>query len=217
MPLLNGRAKELIAEYNRTPRCKERYNPAANAVYQARRECGDPFEPRFEHQIITGLKKFDMGRTMVEGFSMRLHCSLQAIRRKPQIDGWQDCRLSSVDLSAQGSQIVSVYECLASVGTLDPKKQSHVAATKILHWLFPDLFLMLDSKVAGTFRNLFGVRFSKSTRPGYTVEKYLQCLRLAQEDIRSFGPEQFGLLELSSPEARIFDKIAWIAGQEHTS
>jgi len=89
MPLLNARAKELIAEYNRTPRCKERYNPAANAVYQARRECGDPFEPRFEHHIITALKKFDMGRTIAEGFSTRLHCSLQAIRRKPQIDGWQ--------------------------------------------------------------------------------------------------------------------------------
>jgi hypothetical protein len=138
---------------------------------------------------------------------------LQAIRRKPQIDGWQDCRLSSIDLSAHGSRIVSVYECLASVGTLDPRKQSHVAATKILHWLFPDLFLMLDSKVAGTFRNLFGVTFSKSTQPGYAAEKYLQCLRLAQEDIRSFGLEQFRLLELSSPEARIVDKIAWVVGQ----
>jgi hypothetical protein len=152
MPLLNERAKELIAEYNRTPRCRERYNPAANAVYLALRECGDPFEPRFEHHIITGLKKFDMGRTMAEGFSTRLHCALQAIRRKPQIDGWQDCPLSSIDLWAHGSRMVSVYECLASVGTLDPRKQSHVAATKILHWLFPDLFLMLDSKVAGTFR-----------------------------------------------------------------
>ncbi len=213
MPLLNERAKELIAEYNRAPRCKERYNPAANAVYQARRECGDPFEPRFEHHIVTGLKQFDMGRTMAEGFSTRLHCSLQAIRRKPQIDGWQDCRLSSIDLSAHGSRIVSVYECLASVGKLDPRKQSHVAATKILHWLFPDLFLMLDSKVAGTFRNLFGVKFCKSTQPGYTAEKYLQCLRLAQEDIRSFGVEQFRLLEPSSPDARVVDKIAWIAGQ----
>jgi hypothetical protein len=213
MPLLNERARELIAEYNRIPRCRERYNPAANAVYQARRECGDPFDPRFEHHIIAGLEKFDMGRTMTEGFSTRLHCSLQVIRRKPQIDRWQDCRLSSVDLSAHGSQIVTVYECLARVGTLDPKKQSHVSATKILHWLYPDLFLMLDSKVAGTFRNLFGVKFLKSTQPGYTAEKYLQCLRLAQEDICSFGLEQFRLLELSSPEARIVDKIAWVARQ----
>jgi len=69
---------------------------------------------------------------------------------------------------------------------------------------------MLDSKVAGTFRNLFGVSFSQ---PGYAAEKYLQCLRLAQEDIRSFGLEQFRLLELSSPEARIVDKIAWVVGQ----
>lgn len=70
---------------------------------------------------------------------------------------------------------------------------------------------MLDSKVAGTFRNSFGVKFSKSTQPGYSAERYLQCLRLAQEDIRSFGLEQFRLLEANTPEARVFDKIAWVA------
>jgi len=53
--------KRIDRRIQSTPRCKDRYNPAANAVYQARRECGDPFEPRFEHHIITGLKEFDMG------------------------------------------------------------------------------------------------------------------------------------------------------------
>jgi hypothetical protein len=70
---------------------------------------------------------------------------------------------------------------------------------------------MLDSRVAGVFRDVFGVRFVKSTQPGYSAEKYLQCLQLAQDDIRSFGVERFRSLEVNTPEARIFDKIAWAA------
>jgi len=211
MPLLHECAKELIAEYNRNPRCIKRYNPAAEAVYRERQKVGDPLLTQFEDHIIAGLMAFDMGRTMGNGFSERLHCALQAVRATPLIGLWKEFCLSSVDLLAHHSEIVSVYECLAYVGTLHPKKQSHVAATKVLHWLFPNLFLMLDSRVAGTFRDFFDVNFSKSTQPGYCAERYIQCLCLAQEDIRSFGPQQFRLLEANTPEARVFDKIAWAA------
>jgi hypothetical protein len=145
MPLLNQRAKELVAEYNRNPSCAKRYNPAAETVYQARYRFGDPLLPEFEPYIITGLKRFDMGRTMPMDFPSRLRSSLQAVRMRPLIGKFQEFRLSSVDLSAYGSEIESVYECFARAGTLHPENQSHVAATKILHWLFPDLFLMLPS------------------------------------------------------------------------
>src|SRR5450755_3850270 len=56
MPLLNERAKEVIAEYNRNPRCAKRYNPAAEMVYRARRKFGDPLLQEFEPYVITGLK-----------------------------------------------------------------------------------------------------------------------------------------------------------------
>jgi hypothetical protein len=125
------------------------------------------------------------------------------------IGEFREGRLSSVDLPAYVSEIESVYECLAHAGTLHPEDQSHVAATKVLHWLFPDLFLMLDSRVAGVFRDVFGVSFVKSTQPGYSAEKYVKCLQLAQSDIRSFGAERFRALEANTPEARIFDKVAW--------
>lgn len=209
MPILDERAEKLIAEYNRNPRCAKRYNPAATTVYQARRRFEDPFVPAFELHIIDGLKKFDMGRTMAKDFPRRLQVCLQAVRARPLISRFRECRISSADLSANGAEIEAIYQCLAGAGNLHPKNQSHVAATKILHWLFPDLFLMVDSKVASTFRDVFGVRFVKSTQPGYSAEKYVQCLCLAQLDIRSFGVERFRLLEANTPEARIFDKIAW--------
>jgi hypothetical protein len=81
------------------------------------------------------------------------------------------------------------------------------------HLLVDKLFLIIDRNVASTFRHYFGVRFRKSTQPGYSVERYTQCLYLAQGEIRSFGPERFRLLEANTPEARIFDKIAWFAGR----
>jgi hypothetical protein len=68
---------------------------------------------------------------------------------------------------------------------------------------------MLDGRVACIFRDVFGVRFVKSTQPGYSADKYVQCLQLAKDDIRSFGAERFRLLQANTPEARIFDKIAW--------
>jgi hypothetical protein len=209
--ILDERAKQLIADYNRMPLCAKRYNPAAEQVYQARRRFGDPLLCEFEPYIVTGLKRFDMGRTMAVDFPNRLRNSLRVVRMRPLIGKFRECRLSAVDLSAFGSEIEAIYECLAPAGTLHPENQSHVAATKILHWLFPDLFLMLDSRVAGVFRDVFGVRFVKSTQPGYSAEKYLQCLQLAQDDIRSFGVERFRSLEVNTPEARIFDKIAWAA------
>ncbi len=212
MQLLNERAKELITEYNRNRRCDQRYNPAAEAVYQARCRFGDPLVPQFEPYIITGLKRFDMGRTMVAGFPGRLQRSLQAVRMNPLIGRFRECRLSSADLSAYGSEIVSVYECLARAGTLHPQEQSHVAATKILHWLFPDLFLMLDRNVARAFRKYFGVRLREGTQPGYSAKIYLTCLRSAQNEIYSFGADRFRQLEPESPEARIFDKIAFVVG-----
>jgi hypothetical protein len=213
MPLLDERVQELITEYNRNPRCIKRYNPAAEAVYRARQSVGDPLATQFENHIIAGLIAFDMGRTIGDGFRERLHATLEAVRATPSVCVWREFRLSSTDLSAHHSRIVSVYECLAKVGTLHPEKQSHVAATKVLHWLFPDLFLMLDRRVAGTFRDFCGVKFLKSAQPGYCAERYVECLRLAQEDILTFGPEQFRLLETNTAEARIFDKIAWAAGK----
>jgi len=209
MRLLDERAKALIAAYNANPRCANRYNPAAEKIYRERLRIGDPLLPEFEPCIVYGLKRFDMGRVMGPDFSVRLRRSLQDVRTLPFVTTFRASCLSSVDLSFHGSEIMRAYQCLAPEGILHPKKQCHVAATKILHWLFPGLFLMMDSKVAQTFRSVFGVAYVKSTRPGYSAERYLQCLQLAQADIRLFGAARFEMLEANTPEARIFDKIAW--------
>jgi hypothetical protein len=212
MPLLNERAHELIAAYNRDARGK-RYNRFAEDVYEGRRRLGNPLLPQFEAHILTGLRGFDMGRTMTAGFGDRLRSCLDAVRRESAVAGLRDSVLSRTDLIASRAVIIHMYGYLALSGTLDPKKQSHVAATKILHWLFPDLFLILDRNVARAFQKHFGVKLRDSTQPGYSAEIYFTCLEKVQYEIRSFGAERFLQLEPGTPEARIFDKIAFVTGE----
>jgi len=44
---------------------------------------------------------------------------------------------------------------------------------------------------------------------GYTSDNYIVCLRKAQEEILSYDPQKFRDLEPNTPEARVFDKIAF--------
>jgi hypothetical protein len=156
MPILDGSARELIDDYNRS-QAGRGYNRTATEVYKARCILGDPL-------------------------SVRKNAALQPLR---------DCRLSVIDLGAIRSVIMSAYDCLALSGTLHPVKQSHVGATKTIHWLVPDLFLIVDSNVANSFRDHFGVKFRNSTQPGDCSDKYFTCLQEAQREIQFFGVERF--------------------------
>jgi hypothetical protein len=215
MPILNGSARELIDDYNRS-QAGRGYNRIATEVYKARYILGDPLSPQFEPSILDGLMGFGMGIAIKGGrdaLKPGLQRCMDAVRDNTALEQLRDCRLSSVDLGTIRSVITSAYDCLALSGTLHPAKQSHVGATKTLHWLFPDLFLIVDSNVANAFREHFGVKFVKSTQPGYCSDKYFTCLQEAQREIQFFGFERFRQLEPMTPEARIFDKIAFIVGQ----
>ena len=215
MPFLDENASDLINAYNRSP-AGRRYNQVADEVYRARHTLGDPLSPEYVPHILTGLIGFDMGRTMEGGssvFATRLRNCIEAARESAVLDKLRACRLSSADLAALKPVITSAYNCLGPSGTLHSANQSHVSATKTLHWLFPDLFLILDSNVTTAFREHFGVEFQKSTQPGYSSDRYFTCLREAQKEIRSFGVDRFRQLEPMTPEARIFDKVAFVAGQ----
>ena len=213
MAFLDTNARALIDAYNRD-RHGQRYNRTAEAVYAARRTLGDPLSPQFERHILDGLIRFGIrtkgGRAALKP---RLQGCLEAVRKTTGLDRLRDLSLSTADLAALRPIITSAYDHLAPAGRLHPSKESHVAATKTLHWLFPDLFLIVDSNVAKAIREHFGARFRRSTQPGYCSDKYFSCLQEAQREIRSFGADRFRGLEPGTPEARIFDKIVFVVGR----
>jgi hypothetical protein len=197
------------------------YNRVAETIYRVR-ESADPFSPEYERHIADGLIAFDMGRRMgkgdkrdpICGFRRLLHDKMGEVHK--HLADTPVC-LAQADLTVSAASVKAAYDCLASPGpgALDSEGQHfHVGATKILHWIAPALFIMIDSNVARSFRKHHAIGFKRATQPGYSAERYVECLKKAQEEIRAYGYDRFCMLEPQTPLARLFDKVAFIVGRE---
>ena len=90
-------------------------------------------------------------------------------------------------LGEHAPAIQRAYDVFALAGpALENDKDFHVGASKILHWLAPELFIMVDQNVARAFRRCHDVASRNSTQPGYNAAKYVQCLTCAQS--QTFSP-----------------------------
>jgi hypothetical protein len=218
--MILDRADIAIAEYNRAG---SRYNRVADEIYRAR-ETMDPFSVEYEPYIVKGLIAFDMGRTMGAGdeyeangagFRARLRAKMRSVRGR--LEGVPLVCLRQIELASFHNEIKEAYDCLAASGEGalhgKPAKRFPVGATKILHWIAPALFIILDRNVASAFKKHHATGFAKSTQPGYTAEKYFSCLHYAQVEIEAYGYERFRRLEPATPLARLFDKAAWVVGK----
>jgi len=206
-------ATQSLQTYN--SRCVH-YNLIAQGVYQARERIGNPLSPEFRPYIVAGLIGFDMRRTMgdgnpysPDGFQGRLSKCLDTLQ--DSLVGLANTNLATANLGSIRSRVETAYYCIANHCGVTGK-EFNVGATKVLHWLFPDLFIILDRNAAAAFRKHHGVGFSQTTQPGYTPDKYFQCLEEAREEINQFGLDRFRALEAGTPLARIFDKIAFVVG-----
>ncbi len=205
-------APQSLEEYNSG--CLH-YNLIAQGVYQARERIRDPLSLEFRPYIVAGLIGFDMRRTMgknpysPEGkFWPRLSECLEA---PDGLAGLAEMNLATANLGSISSVIETAYNRIADRCGVTEKK-FHVGATKVLHWLFPELFIILDRNAAAAFQKHHQVDFRQTTQPGYESKKYFECLVKAQEEIKQFGLDRFRALEPPTPLARIFDKIAFVVG-----
>lgn len=119
-----------------------------------------------------------------KGFAMRLREKLQSIR--PSLQHLTNVRLCDVKLIEERDNIGTAYHEFASRGkdSLNQKgDEFHVGATKLLHFINPNLFLIVDSNAARAFRMAHNINYRKTTQPGYSAEKYIKCLEHAKADI----------------------------------
>ena len=200
------------------------YDLLARAIYQERAKLS-PFSSDYQRYIVAGLIGFDMGRIMGEGrhrydpeqnsFAAWLQRELPRV--EPYLRDLTCVGLDGIDLDRHGSSIQQVYNRLA-LTPLDKKEEGaktfHVGTTKVLHWLVPELFIMVDQNVARAFHESHGVRYRQSTQPGYSAEKYIHCLGCAQKEIVTYGVDRFRSHEPGTPLARLFDKVAWVTGMK---
>jgi hypothetical protein len=147
------------------------------------------------------------------GFATVLEKKLSTI--KPYIIHMCNSRLEEVNPRSEQENIKKAYDILSS-GGIDGLNQRggdfHVGATKVLHFLNPETFIIVDSNAARAFRHAHHVNFRNSTQPGYSSEKYIDCMEYAKMDILNYGILEFRGLDKGVPIARIYDKLTFMTG-----
>jgi hypothetical protein len=214
---LLANAVENIERYNQV--CLH-YNLVAKAVYQELRALNKPFSVNYEPYLIAALISFDMGRMMGEGLSQKydlnakgfattLHQKLGQIKQKLELVIYSNIIDTDIDLIAQ--KIKDSYDILANSGKegFNQKRDFHVGSTKILHFLNPELFMIIDANIARILRIFCGIPYKNTTQPGYSGELYVRSLKVVKKLIVEYGEENFRSLENQSPIMRVFDKIAF--------
>ena len=221
--MITSNAKEKVENFNQIGL---HYNLIADSVYKKRASLDSPFEPQYLQYIIAALISFEMERMMgpdrtrrydreAGGFATLLSLKIEKIQ--PLISHLIHSNLTTLDIEKERQSIMAAYEILAEGGKNGLNQRSgefHVGATKILHFLNPEVFLIVDSNAARAFRFFHGVSFRNTTQPGYSAEKYISCMKLAQKDISTFGVDLFIALEKGTPITRIYDKLNFITGSE---
>lgn len=215
--MLTDDAGEKVKRYNNY--CVH-YNIVAEACYRKRYELKDPFSDSYFPYLVAALISFDMGRQMgkgtkgkydpaADGFATRLDSKLKVISclLAPIINR----TIVSINLVESADIIKNAYDELSQKpnGLHSANKSFHVGATKILHFLAPDLFPIVDSYAARVFRNECNISYQRTTQPGYCSERYIEVMGKACDIIHSYGEDHFKALESSTPMMRIFDKIVF--------
>jgi hypothetical protein len=220
--MITSNAKEKIEKFNSIGL---HYNLVADAVYKRRETYDSPFNPEYLQYIVAALISFEMERMMGPdrasrydskegGFATLLSQKLEKIQ--PLISHLILSTLTNLDIQKEKQNIAEAYEVLAEGGKqgLNQRKgEFHVGATKILHFLNPNAFLIVDSNAARAFRCFHGIGFRNTTQPGYSSANYIACMKCAQQDIRDYGVDQFRALQSETPLARIYDKLTFITGE----
>jgi len=214
-------AKQKIERFNKVG---VHYNIVADHVYVLRKTITDLFDTDYLPYLVAALISFDMERMMGKGsekkydinaggFASRLHHKLGVINST--IKHLIHASLPDVDLQVEKENIAAAYNELSiggKGGLNEMEGEFHVGATKILHFLNPELFLIVDSNASRAFRRSHKIKFRNTTQPGYSSDKYIRCMECAQSDISKFGEDKFRSLEPVTPIARIYDKLTFATG-----
>jgi hypothetical protein len=216
--MLLENASQKISRYNQL--CLH-YNLVANAIYQELRQSRAPLSPAYEPYLVAALISFDMGRMMGEGiikrydmtangFAARLHKKLREV--EPIFVPLINVDISAGNMDELSSTIKDIYKKLAAGGQGGLHEQGnefHVGATKLLHFLNPEMFMIVDRNTSRAIRDAFGVPYKNTTQPGYSEKYYVQSLNAVKKMIVEYGTERFRSLEPGTPVMRVFDKIAF--------
>jgi hypothetical protein len=219
---------EKIKKYDEQRRGKL-YNEAYQSVLKARGENsslvdddGNVSEESLK-TIEKALKKFGMARfgKMDDKFVDKLRKKLNDT--KAILVKFRNLQIESQDWQRYEEDVKKLYDTL-SVGGKDGLSADgdrfDVGATKIMNFLFPELFVMVDKNVATTLTKLGLVKFSrKGSTHHYCFEKYWKVMRICYDELGQYKKhgDLSDLLKLDkwpTTLTRIFDKCAFVMAHD---
>jgi len=200
------------------------YNLVAQAAYEKLKRVISPFSMEYRPFIIAALISFDMGRMMgsglskkydpkQNGFASKLDLKMKAVQF--DIEPLSTIPIANVKIDEVSQSIKKSYLILSNKGKgglHSGGKHFHVGATKILHFINPYLFPIVDSNAAKALRTLFGLPYKNSTQPGYSADLYVKSIIVIKEALSEYDFHKFQSLEQETPIMRIFDKLTFAFG-----
>jgi hypothetical protein len=111
------------------------------------------------------------------------------------------------------------YNMLAQNGTHSLHvlgKRFDVGATKILNFLFPELFIIIDSRVADVLKKYYSFPYRSGTQKKYSFDKYFSAMNTYHNEVISWIQNGKTLDELLSYDrqpttlTRVLDKCAYV-------
>jgi len=183
-----------------------------------------PFGTEYQSYIVAALISFDMGRMMGQGLEQKYdpskngfaaYLDIKMRKIQPYIEPLVTTDISIFEHDLHYENIVKGYNVLAykDSESLNLKGgEFHVGATKILHFINPNLFPIIDSNAAKTLNELYNLKYRKTTQPGYCGALYIQSMATIRKIIWNYGIEKFRDLEPGTPIMRIFDKLTFAYG-----
>ena len=199
------------------------YEVIARDCYSSRRNMAHALSDDFFPHIISALIAFGMQYQMgpgteqkynknLNGFASRLSNALKV--NSAAFLELELLSIESIDFAQFEDSIKTLYTALAINANLDDNGNDfHVGTTKVLHFIHPALFPIIDSKSSQVLRDEFGVVYRKSTQPGYSDERFIDSMKAIKDLVNLHGTQSIQALEPYSPITRIFDKLAFVNGE----
>jgi len=114
-----------------------------------------------------------------------------------------DKSILEIDLDQMSDEIKEIFEKISNIKNVGP-----TSASKILHLLRPQLFMMWDMDIAKTYR-------VKPSPTGY-LEFLKRCQLILRSIIREYqdigikDPEQYLIKKFGKPLTKLFDEYNWL-------
>lgn len=213
-------AAEKINKYNSyDTKCKAgKYNSAYRRVLNARgdQSCLVDKDGNVNEKSLViiedGVRDFDMGRQMDNQFIDRLRKKLCDVNTRFLLKRFTEFTILSPDIEEIKSDTQSFFETLSAksdYGLSSRRDRFGVGATKIMNFLFPELFVMSDRWVMEGLRKTGAIHATKYWSIMMVCHRELKEWQETRGDLKS-------LMELDQRPTtlpRIFDKCAFVMGK----